>query len=318
MLTHVLMFFCGTGVFLFGISRLSGSVTGYGNRLISKRFKEKLDNGLFALSLGAFVTGIVQSSAATNTTAIKLYDNNLIDRKTSYYLIMGANIGTTVTAYIALLSDISMTSIIMMLIFPAIIVSIATKNGKLDKIAQAVCFTSLIFVGLYLVNSNIGMLREPISRIISNNSNKILLFFIAMLLTAVLSSSSLVSVLLISLASNGIIGVEAALFMVMGINIGGSPTIILTSLGSQKEGKYPLLFNFFFNSAGAVIQLFMLATHMLDFFIRWNISLELKIALYHTFFNTVATLFFFFFIPELARYPKGASSGKRKAFRVIS
>lgn len=308
MITYILSFLSGIGVFLYGLTMISKSAMDFGEKLFSDKMHRRLLNPFFATGIGIGVTSLVQSSTATNSLAVRLTDEKMVNTKTSLYFIMGSNIGTTITAYIAILAKLNFSYIIASLIFIAVFVYMIVKNQKIKNAALIVCSLSLIFIGLILVNNAMLPIQDKIYYFLVYQRNDLTLFVFAILLTAILQSSSLTSVLLISMSSVAIIDINTAVLMVMGINIGSCFSVLLSSIGCSKKGWIVAFFHLFFNIIGLMINFFMLKMGLLNFLTAFNSRMDIKIALFHTFFNLSTTLVLFYFIPEISRFNDRISS----------
>lgn len=117
MLNNLFLFLSGIGVFLFGLTLLSKSIMDLGENSFNRTLYKVLKKPLYATLLGAITTGIIQSSTATNSVVVALNDKEAIDKKSSFYLIIGSNIGTTSTAYLALIAKLNFSYILASLIF---------------------------------------------------------------------------------------------------------------------------------------------------------------------------------------------------------
>ena len=301
MVINILYFLSGIGVFLFGLIFLNNNIIDKGIHILKTKLNRILSNGFLATTLGCGITTIVQSSTATNCFAINMADKDIIDFKSAFFLMMGANIGTTITAYLAILAKFNLSNIVSSLIFVSMMMYMVSRNKNIKNIAIILSCISLIFVGLSIVNHSIVPLKDMIYMMLMKQTSNFMLFIYAMTLTAIFQSSSLTSVLLISLASYNLIDIEAAMIMVMGINLGSCFTIILATIGSSIKGWKVAFFQFFFNIIGILINLFLLYTGLLNFLVNMKANLDIKIALYHTIFNVSTMLFVFYFIPEIAK-----------------
>lgn len=300
MLISIFTFIIGVGVFLYGLTMITSTTIVYAKKLFSFNKNDKFLCPLGAIGISFLATSIIQSSAATNSLSVKLADDGVANMKTALFFIMGSNIGTTTTAYISILARFSLSYIFASFIFIGILLYMVTKNKKLKNIALIICSLSLIFVGLLFINSVSMPFYDKFFDFLQNQHNDFYLFIFAMLLTAILQSSSLTSALLVSLSGVAIINIKTAMFMVMGINVGTCFSVVLASLGSSTKGWVVVFFHFLFNIIGVLINIFMLKTGLLSFLVNYNAKLDIKIALYHTFFNVITTVFLFYFIPEIA------------------
>ncbi|HHU42731.1 MAG: Na/Pi symporter [Bacillota bacterium] len=296
----ILYFLGGIGLFLFGITLLSNNVIEVGGNLFKYRLNKILANPLYATGLGLSVTVIIQSSSATNSFTVRLADKGLLDTESSYYIVMGANIGTTITAYLAVLAKLNFTYLIAAILFPAAVIFMTTKNYKLKNYSKILSCLSLVFIGLIIVKDSLTPLHDTIYNFLSSNDRPLMLFLFSLLITIIFQSSSLTSVLLVTMAGLNIISIQSALLMVMAINIGTCFSVLLAGIGCSLKGWSVAIFHLLFNVIGTFLHLFLLYSGLLDFIINARIPADTKIALYHTFFNATTTLFVFYFIPQIS------------------
>lgn len=300
MINSILFFLSGIGVFLFGLSLLTEKAMQTGENLIKYKMQKFLTKPIGATTIGILTTGIIQSSSATNSFAVSLTDKNLIDKKSAFYLIMGSNIGTTSTAYLALVAKLNFSYILASLIFFSILINMAVSNKKTKNITILISCLSLIFIGLIIVKDSISPFQGTIYSYLVNQRGYFSLFLFAMMLTALFQSSSLTTVFLITMATLNVIDLTAAMIMIMGINLGSCLTVFLSTIGCSNRGWAVAFFHLIFNIIGIVLNLFLIKTGLLNFLFVLNCDVYIKIALYHTFFNVSTTLLLFYFIPEIS------------------
>lgn len=260
-----------------------------------------MNNPIFGFFLGTFSSMLTQSSSAVNSIMVQLSDKRIIKEKSAYYVVMGTNIGTTITAYIAILSTLDVSRIFVALIFIGSVSLMLLKNRKALYAAFWLCVFSLIFVGLNIISSSIPNMVEQFSYNMFAKNNPVYLLIVSTLLTAVCQSSSLISVIVVTLSGLGVVPVENAMFMIIGANVGTCSTALLVSVGKTREGANVALFNLIFNFLGLAVHVFAYYTHLLDWFINLNVSDGTKIALYHTFFNISSVLFCLPFMSEFEK-----------------
>ncbi len=262
-------------------------------------FGKKINTPTFGFFLGSFLAMLTQSSSAVNSIAVQLSDKDLLKEKTAYFVVMGTNIGTTVTAYIAVLSNIGISKILSALIFFGAIALMIVKKDKIKYPIFYACILSLLFIGIVIISNSIPDLIRKIDLSIFKRSNPLVLLLISLLLTAVCQSSSLISIITVTLTKAGVIDTASAIFMIIGANVGTCSTSLLVAIGKSKKGLNVALFNIIFNLFGLIVHLFLYYTHLLDWFISLSVANDTKIALYHTFFNASTVLFTFPFINEI-------------------
>lgn len=282
----------GVGVFVFAIYLLNVSLSKgefpQGNKIKNNPLRS------FFIGMGSSI--LAQSSSVVNSITVQLSDRDAIGEKCAYYVVMGANIGTTATAYIAVLNDLNLTKFF---IFPIFFSSLLLMILKKER-ARIVCFfvsvLSLIFLGLSVISHALPDVLNYMDYKIFAESEPFVLLLISLLLTALCQSSSLISVIIVALSGLNILPIEGAVFMIIGANIGTCSTALLVSVGKSRKGLNVALFNLTFNLVGLAAHVFAYYTHLLDWFINLSVAADTKTALYHTFFNVSTALLVFPFV----------------------
>lgn len=301
-MAHIFTLLAGLGVFLFGVKELSDNMEKLANRRLKTLFRKSSKNPLVGVGIGALTTAIVQSSGLTTVMVIGFVNAGLMTLYQATAFIMGANIGTTITAQIAALDSFSITDYAIALVLFGMIISMAARKEKIKSLGYAVAGLGMIFVGLSLMTGSMESLKndyEPtVNRLFSSVSNPFLLLLLGAAATALMQSSAAVTSILIAIAGSGVIignGGNSVLFIVLGSNIGSCVTSIISSFGANTEAKRAGLIHLMFNVFGCVI-FFVLLVCWKDFmavtFERWFASPEQQIAMFHTFFNIVCTALF--------------------------
>ncbi len=298
----------GMGAFLMGMNSLSSSMT----RLAHGRMKSMLNRtskSRFAgVGIGTGITMIAQSSALTTVMVVGLVNAGIMTLFQATAIIMGANIGTTITAWIVSLNTLSVTTIALCFTAVGVFMTMFSKKEKVKSIGNALAGLGLIFVGLTFMSE--AMSFSPDSEIygivsgwLSKISNPFLLLFIGIALTALVQSSSAVTTVIITMASAGLVignGGNAAYFIIIGSNIGTCVTALISSIGANLNAKRASVIHFLFNLFGAIIfTVFLLCWQ--EFGDSVLVKLfpdypEFQIATFHTLFNVVCTLLFLPFI----------------------
>lgn len=183
---------------------------------------------------GVFTTAIIQSSDATTILSMNLADEEIMDKSKALALSFGARVGTTITAFLATLGEIGISSIIIGLSLPLGLLC----PKKHPNVKNAFLGFGLFFVGLSLLKQGTAESEILISSLFSNTGNYILLFFIGLLFTAVIQSSSATSSLLVILTSAEIMDIRCAFFVYLGATIGTTATPLLASFKMGKDAKY--------------------------------------------------------------------------------
>ncbi len=284
MLKSAITLLSGTGIFIYAIYLINLSLS---EEVVngSKKFFQKLNNPFYATIAGLVSSMITQSSSAINSIAVQLADKRLIKDNNKYLVVVGTNVGTTVTAYMALISELKFSYVFLLLLPIFGILLTISKKELTKKISMIVCSFSLIFVGINTISSAIPGILEKLDISLFLNSNEISLLLLSSAITAVCQSSSIVSLIIVMLGQNGFIGIEKAIFMIMGANVGTCSTALISALGKSRPGKSVANFNLIYNVLGVLLHVFCYYTGLLDWFLNISVSTDTKIALYHTFFN---------------------------------
>lgn len=297
MLGGLAMFMYGMNVMGDGLAKVSGGKL--------ERILEKLTNSpIKAVLLGAGVTAVIQSSSATTVMVVGFVNSGIMKLSQVVGIIMGANIGTTITSWLLSMTGIEGDSIILQLMKPtnfspilAIIgiafIMFSKKESKKDIGGILLGFTVLIF-GMEMMSGAVKPLADvpEFTGMLTMFSNPVLGMIAGAVLTAVIQSSSASVGILQALCSTGAVSFGTALPIIMGQNIGTCITAILSSVGAKKNAKRAALIHLYFNLIGTVVLMvvFYLLNGLLHFSFLSDAATLSGIAIVHTVFNVVATL----------------------------
>ncbi|MBO5374865.1 MAG: Na/Pi cotransporter family protein [Clostridia bacterium] len=303
----------GVGVFIAGMNMMGdGLEKSAGGGL--KKLLAKISNNRFAgVGIGATVTGIIQSSSATSVMVIGLVNAGVMTLFQATSIIMGANIGTTVTGLIVALSgsdgggtSIGFSEIAMLLAFIGIMMTFF-KNEKVKKIGGILGGLGLIFVGLDIMGGALKgnpELNSFFTTLFEKINFPLLLIILGALFTALIQSSSAATGIVITMAGAGVIDVNLALYIVLGSNIGTCVTALIACIGASANSKRTAFIHFTFNTIGTIIFTSFLwpsdpwfANLLATLFGKENY--ELQIAMFHVIFNVVTTIILVPFIKQL-------------------
>jgi phosphate:Na+ symporter len=285
----------GLALFIFGISRLSNSL----QKLTSNKLKSVINvvakKSWSTVLVGLSVTMLIQSSSATSVMTVGFVNAGLMTLRQAIGIIMGANIGTTVTAQIVSLK-------IDMIAFPIIVIGFLfhfiSKRRRYKNIGMAILGLGILFLGMVIMKEALGPLKDNESFknfLLIFSRNPFLGILAGFLLTILLQSSSATIGLLIALASQGLITIEAAIPILIGDNIGTCATALIASIGTTITAKRAAFSHLMFNIFGTIIFVILLYGFRLETFIV-NFSganVGRQIANIHTAFNIVTTLVLF-------------------------
>lgn len=294
----------GLALFLYGMHLMGdGLAQASGGRLES--ILEKLTNNpLKAVLVGAGVTAVIQSSSATTVMVVGFVNSGIMKLEQAVGIIMGANVGTTITSWILSLTGIDSSSFVIQLFKPTsfspilALIGVAmlmfSKKEKHQSMAAILIGFAILMFGMDTMSSAVKPLADvpEFTGILTAFSNPILGMLAGLVLTAVIQSSSASVGILQALCLSGAVGYSAAIPIIMGQNIGTCVTAMLSGVGASKNARRAALVHLYFNMIGTVV--FMVAFYVLNAFLDFSFMKEpataLGIAVIHSCFNVAATL----------------------------
>ena len=298
--SNVFGFLGGLGMFLYGMNIMADGMQKTAGSKMSQFLSMLTNNRLMAVCLGALITAIIQSSGATTVMVVGFVSAGVLNLTQAVGVIMGANIGTTITAWIVSLSQLGSAMEVMKPVFYAplligigAIMILFSKKEKYHTIGEILVGLGLLFMGLELMSGSISPYTDaPIFAKAFEvlGSNPLLGMLIGALVTALLQSSSASVGILQTLALNGIVTTNAAIYITLGQNIGSCVTALLSSVGGSRTAKRAAVMHLSFNVIGAI--LFGVAGFILfalrPAFAASNIN-AVQISIFHTIFNLTNT-----------------------------
>lgn len=305
----------GLALFLYGMSMLGSGL----EKLSSGRLEqtlEKLTNNVFkGVLLGALVTGAIQSSSATTVIVVGLVNARILKLRQAIGIIMGANIGTTVTAHILRLSDLSSDNFFLMLLKPTtlapvvgiigILMVMVGKKQKYKTLGEILLGFCILFTGMFNMEAAVSPLSESpeFAGLFASLSNPVIGVLVGAGVTAIIQSSSASIGILQALSSTGIITWSSAIPIILGQNIGTCITPILASIGASKNAKRTAAVHLSFNIIGTCVFLIVIYTiQSFSPFSFWDLPIDKGgIANFHTTFNVCVTLMFLPFVGLLEK-----------------
>ncbi len=316
----------GLGAFLLGFKFLSDNI----EKLAMNKLRGWFDSlakskwsRVAGVGIGAGVTAIIQSSSATTVMVVGFVNVGIMSLYQATSVIMGANIGTTITAHIASLQSLNIIGFVTVLTCVGVFMDMLCKNEKIKTVGLMIAGLGLVFIGLDVMSDSMAIYREneQIIDFLASVSDPFVLLLVGVLFTAMVQSSSAVTSLIITMAGQGLIiggaGTNAVLFLVLGSNIGTCITAILSSIGANTNAKRASLIHLMFNVFGTLIfTVFLLAWpgFMRATLAKWFASDPgRQIAMFHTFFNVVCTLLFLPFTRVFVVLANTLIRGKRAA-----
>ena len=303
----------GVGVFIIGMNFMGDALeksAGTG----MKRLLEKISNNRFSgVGIGAGVTAIVQSSSATSVMVIGLVNAGVMTLMQATPIIMGANIGTTITGVLVALKNDYFDMAMYLLAFAGVMMGFSGKE-KVKLAGSLCCGLGLIFVGLNIMSSEEAfgnpLVEDLFTEIFKKIDFPLLLIFVGVIFTALIQSSSAATGIVITMVGSGVLPLSIALFIVLGANIGTCVTALLASVGANANSKRVALIHFTFNVIGsllftAIIWLFREpVVQLLTSIFPGNdaMSLQMRVSLFHVIFNVTTTCLLLPFTKHLVQY----------------
>ena len=286
----------GITLFLLGLKFMSESMEELTGNKMKALLRGLTSNKVAGVITGAVSTAVIQSSVATNVILVGLTSSGILTFYQASSVIMGANIGTTITAQLISLSGkqfFDITSIGAFVMFIGFILGFLS-NKTVKNIGKVMLGFGMLFLGIDVINSSVNYFKnyQEFRNIFLVDSD-ILLFLNGFIITAICSSSSAVTSVMIVLASNELLDFGSAVFLILGANVGTCISVIIASLNKPIEARRSAFFNFAFNLFGALIwflPLSILKPQVVNFFFTFSSGVERAIANFHTLFNLVVTL----------------------------
>ena len=301
----VLSLIGGLAIFLYGMDLLGEGLTGASGGKLEKILEKLTSNPLKAVLLGAGVTAVIQSSSATTVMVVGFVNSGIMKLSQAVGVIMGANIGTTITSWILSLTGIESSNIFISLLKPTsfspvlaavgIVFLMFLKKDSLKNPGKIMIGFALLMYGMDAMSSSVAPLAEvpQFASILTAFSNPLLGMLAGMLFTAIIQSSSASVGILQALCSTGILSYATALPIIMGQNIATCVTALLSSIGATKNGKRAAIIHLYFNVIGTVT--FMIVFYALNAVIHFSFlnltAQEFGIAVIHTAFNIITTAY---------------------------
>jgi len=305
--------FGGLALFLFGMDVLTHALKSAAGDYIKDVLARMTSNRFLGVATGALVTAMIQSSSVTTVIMVGFISAGLMTMAQSVAVIIGANIGTTITAQIL---AFKVTKLSLPLIAGGFLVSFTAKGEHLRQSGSIVLGLGLVFFGMALMSDALYPLRSypPFIDFMVSMKNPLLGAAVGAGFTAIVQSSSATTGILIVMASQGLIGLETAIAIALGANVGTCVTAALASIGKPREAKRAAIVHTLFNVAGVMLWIGLIpqlaafaawispAAEELSGMERLAADTPRQIANVHTFFNVANALLFVGFTTQIARF----------------
>ena len=315
----ILSLIAGVGVFILAMKLLSDSL----NEIAGERMKTLLEkiagNRIKGVLVGALVTGVIQSSSATTVMVIGFVNINVMDLKQAASIIIGANIGTTVTGLLASLESLNISLYLSLLTFIGVMLAFVKS---IKKIANLLVGLGMIFVGLKLMSDscNDKSIKSSFEDVLKKINFPLLLELLGVIFTAIIQSSSAMTGIVIVMVQNKVMDMHNGLFITLGANVGTCVTAIIGIIGANINSKRTAVIHLTFNISGC-----LLFTPILWIFNKPILSVleaivskePMQIAVFHLFFNCTTALITTPLIDYLVKIAKMIIRDEKKEDEVI-
>lgn len=319
----------GVGVFIVGMNFLSGALEKSAGSGMKKMLSKISGNRFSGVGIGAGVTAIIQSSSATSVMVIGLVNAGVLSLIQAVPIIMGANIGTTVTGILVALKNDYFEMIMYVLAFAGVMMGFF-KSEKVKILGSLFCGLGLIFVGLSIMSSEQAfkndLVEELFIKIFKVVNFPLLLILIGVIFTALIQSSSAATGVVVTMVGSGVLPLELALFIVLGANIGTCVTALIASIGANENSKRVAFVHFIFNVIGTAVFTALIwalkdkVVNLLISILPNNdvMSLQMRVSIFHVIFNVSTTLLLLPFVKQLVKLSEIVIKDKKQKEEALT
>ena len=242
----------GLGLFLFGMELMSDSIEKVAGARLRRILEIFTTNRFMGMIVGIIFTGIIQSSSACTVMVVSFVNSGLMNLYQAAGVILGANIGTTITSQLV---SFNLSKIAPLILLVGVVVMMFTKKEKVRKVAEVVVGFGILFVGLSTMSQAMAnMKNEPqVVNLLMSLKNSFLATLMGFALTAIIQSSSVTVSIVLLLANQDLLPLPITLYIILGCNIGACATAMLASMTGKKDAKRAALIHLLFNIIGTVI-----------------------------------------------------------------
>ena len=288
----VLSLISGIGVFILAMKLLSDSLNTLAGEKMKLLLQKIAGNRITGVLIGAFVTAVIHSSAATTLMVIGFVNSNMMDLYQASAIIIGANIGTTTTGFLASLESFNISLFLSLFCFIGVMLAFIKK---IKKIANLMSGLGMIFVGLKLMSSacNDDSIKSFMADVLQKISFPLVLEFFGIIFTAIIQSSSAMTGIIIVMVGNGAMGLDSGLFITLGANVGTCVTALIGIIGANDNSKRTAVIHLVFNICGVLIFtpiLWIFKSQIINILGSLVSKEAMQIAYFHLCFNITTAL----------------------------
>ena len=298
----IIPFVGGLGMFIYGMQIMAQGLENAAGDRMKSLLGVLTKNKFFGVLLGAFITAVIQSSSATTVMVVGFVNAGIMNLQQARGVIMGANVGTTITGWLVSSVEwaefLSPSTLAPLAIMLGVIIMLTGKRRSSKDVSSIVIGFGLLFVGISTMSASVAPLKDSeafCSIFVKLGHNPILGIIAGAVVTAVIQSSSASVGILQSLAAAGLVPFGAAIYIIMGQNIGTCVTAILSSMGAKKNAKTAALMHLLFNIIGTVLFSIVAIIYLKTVNPAWATGTitQTQISMVHTIFNIATTVMLF-------------------------
>ena len=298
----IIPFLGGLGMFIYGMQIMADGLENAAGNKMKSLLAVLTKNKLMGVCLGAFITAVIQSSSATTVMVVGFVNASIMNLTQAIGVIMGANIGTTVTGWLVSSAEwadfLSPTTLAPIIIMLGVVIMLTAKRKTSKYISNIAIGFGLLFVGISTMSVSVAPLREApafVDMFVTLGSNPLLGILAGAIVTAIIQSSSASVGILQSLAAVGLVPFSAAVYIIMGQNIGTCVTAMLSSIGAKKNAKIAALMHLLFNIIGTLIFSIIAIVYfeVMNPVAGEGMISQTEISIVHTLFNIGTTVLLF-------------------------
>ena len=288
----ILSLISGIGVFILAMKLMSDSLNQIAGNSMKNLLEKLAGNRIKGVLVGALVTAVIQSSSATTVMVIGFVNADVMHLNQAAAIIIGSNIGTTVTGILASLESLNVSLYLSLFVFIGMLLAFIKK---IKKIANLMTGLGMIFVGLKMMSSacDDDSIRDAFKDILQKLDFPLLLEILGVIFTAIIQSSSAMTGIVIVMVGNQAMTLRNGLFITLGANVGTCVTALLGIIGANTNSKRTALIHFIFNMSGCLIftpLLWIFADSIISILEKISDEDSMRIAYFHLFFNITTAI----------------------------
>ena len=299
--TDILNLLGGLALFLYGMQMMSNGLEAAAGKKMQKILERLTSNRFIGVLVGAGITALIQSSSATTVMVVGFVNSGMMTLRQAVWIIMGANIGTTITGQLVALDIGALAPLIA---FVGVAIAMFVKKKQVQYWAHIIAGLGILFIGMNLMSDSMMPLRDSPTFVsmVANFSNPLIGILVGAGFTALIQSSSASVGILQALANSGIVALPTAVYVLFGQNIGTCITAVLAAIGTSRSAKRTTVIHLMFNIIGTCIFTFVcMTTPLTSIVASWTPTNPAgQIANMHTLFNIVTTIILLPFGTQLA------------------